>query len=354
MLIYYLIFVISFVFCVFDFINNKSIQRTIFISFSIFLLCLAGFRDVGVDNDSVNYQYYFVTSGEMTYYQIITGDYWDSVERGYYFLNKIIFSIGGSFTTLLFVVSILTSLLNYSIILKYCRYPFLSLLFYLSFFYIYRDFTQIRYALACGLVFYAVHYLLIKRYFLFSIFLILSLLFHNTSYILLLILPFCFLVKNKNIYFFLPFIGFVGFFYNFLPLLLSYGLAIEHMEIYLEETGTAGFMIPLMGFLVMFIYLLNEKKLSVEEQKKNVYQFFFRLFSISITLNFLLFQVSIFQRFSYLVFQFGILLLPMMLFDLQQSKYRIYWITCYWAFAIIFLFYGIRMISPFLLRPYFN
>jgi len=354
MLIYYLIFIFSFIFCFFDFVNNRLIQKTIFIAFSIFLICFSGFRAVGTDNDSTNYLYTFMSCENIGFYEIFIGDYWENIERGYYLLNKIIFSLGGSFTTLLFTVSLLMSLLNYSIILKFCRYPFLSLLFYLSLFYIYRDLTQIRYGLACGFVFYAVYYLINKKYFLFSLFLMLSFLFHNTSYIMLLILPFCIWVKNKNIYFFLPILGFVGFFYNFLPLLLSKGLAIEHMEIYLDEKGTAGFMIPVIGFFIMLIYIFNEKLYLVNEVQQLSYEFFFRLFSISVTLNFLFFQVSIFQRFSYLVFQFGILLLPMMLFELQQSKFKVYWKTAYWIFATIFLFYGMRMITPFLLRPYFN
>jgi transmembrane protein EpsG len=354
MLIYYLVFIVSYFFCIFDFIKNRIVQNTSFVIFSVLLALLAGLRKVGVDNDSGNYQYYFSTCENMSYYQIIKGDYWDNIERGYYLLNKLVYSFGGSFSTLLLVVSLLTSALNYSIILKYCRYPFLSLLFYLSFFYIYRDFTQIRYGLACGFVFYSVHYLINKNFLLFFVYLTLSILFHNTSYILFLILPFCLYIKNKYIYFFFPIIGFVGFFYNFLPMLLSKGIAIEHMEIYLEETGTAGFMIPVIGFFIMIVYILNEKLLLQNGKFKSSYVFFFRLFSISITLNFLFFQVSIFQRFSYLFFQFGILLLPMMLFDLQKSKFRIYWNLGYAGFATVFLFYGIRMISPFLLRPYFD
>ncbi|WP_456314081.1 EpsG family protein [Pseudomonas shirazensis] len=353
MVIYYAIFIISFLLCIFDFIKESSVKLSVYILFTTVVTLIAGLRTVGIDNDSEAYQQIFITSDNLSFYQIFIGDYWENTERGYYLLNKLIFSLGGNIYTLLLVVSVLTGFLNYSIIYKISPYPFLSLLFYLSFFYLYRDFTQIRYAVCCAIVFYAIFYYVKKKYFLFSILFIISFLFHNTSYILILILPICFYFKNKFVYFFLPLLGLSGLFYNFLPLLLSQGEGMQYLQIYLEEDGSAGLMIPFIGSLIIIIYIFNEKKLLAIKHDFNWYELFFKLFAISVTLNFLFFQVSIFQRFSYLFFQFGILLLPMMLRDLRIGKFKIYYNLLYFTFAIFFLYYGIKMINPNLVRPYF-
>lgn len=354
MIVYYSIFCLSFLLCIFDFVKESKIKLVVYITFTVLVTLIAGFRTVGVDNDSVAYQQIFANSDNLSFYQIFSGDYWENIERGFYLLNKLINSLGGNINTLLLLISILTAFLNYSIIYKISPYPFLSLLFYLSFFYLYRDFTQIRYSLSCALVFYAIYYFIKKKYFFFFAFLSLSFLFHNTSYIVILILPFCCFFKNKLIYFYLPIIGLIGLFYNFLPMILSLGGGFEHLKIYLDDTGSAGLMVPFIGSLIMVLYIFNEKKLLSIEHNNKWYNLFFKLFAISVTLNFLFFQVSIFQRFSYLFFQFGIVLLPMMLKDLKFSKYKIYYNLLYFGFASFFLYYGIRMINPDLIRPYFK
>lgn len=354
MVLYFIIFIISYFLCFFDFIKESKIKLLVFVLFTLFVTIIAGFRTVGVDNDSEAYNQIFIGSENISFLQIIKGDYWENTERGYLLLNKLVLSLGGSVTTLFLIVAIVTGFLNYSIIYKISPYPFLSLLFYLSFFYLYRDFTQIRYGLSCGLVFYAIYYFINRRFFLFSLFLISSFFFHNTSYILLLILPFCYFVKDKLVYFFLPVLGLVGFFYNILPLLISQGIGGGHMEIYLGAEGGAGLMIPFVGLVVMLIYIFNEKKLLVNDITSDQYRIFFQFFSISVTLNFLFMQISIFQRFSYLFFQFGILLLPMMLYDLQKNRYKIYFKLLYFLFASFFLYYGLRMINLSIIRPYFS
>lgn len=353
MIIYYAIFIASYFLCIFDFIKESKIKLFVYIVFTSIVTLIAGLRTVGVDNDSIAYQQIFISSDNLSFFQILIGDYWENTERGFYLLNKLIYTLGGDIQTLLLTIALLTAGLNYSIIYKISPYPFLSLLFYLSFFYLYRDFTQIRYGLSCALVFYTIYYYVKKKYFLFLIFLFFSFLFHNTSYILILILPFFHFFKNKLVYFYLPIIGLVGLFYNFLPLLLSQGGGMQYLQIYLDDSGNAGLMIPFIGSLIILLYIFNEKKLLSIENSHDWYNLFFKLFAISVTLNFLFFQVSIFQRFSYLFFQFGILLLPMMIKDLKFSRYKIYYDLMYLSFATFFLYYGVKMINSDLIRPYF-
>lgn len=353
MVVYFAIFIVSYLLCIFDYVKESKVKLFVYVCFTLTVTLIAGLRTVGVDNDSAAYQQTFISSDNLSFYQILIGDYWENTERGYLFLNKIILSLGGNINTFLLVISLLMGLFNYTIIYKISPYPFLSLLFYLSFFYLYRDFTQIRYGLSCSVVFYVIYYFIKRQYFLFFIFFNISLLFHNTSYILILILPFCFFFKNKLVYFYLPLLGLLGLFYNLLPLLISQVGATQYLEIYLDESGSAGLMVPFIGLIIMLIYIFNEKKIFAVKRQYNWYELFFKLFAISVFLNFLFFQVSIFQRFAYLFFQFGILLLPLMIKDLKYGKYKIYFNLLYFVFATFFLYYGIKMINIQLVRPYF-
>ena len=102
------------------------------------------------------------------------------------------------------VMAVLTGIFNYCFFYKNSIYPFISLLIYLSFFYFYRDFTQIRYALSCALVFWSIKYYLDKKLKYFFIFFIFAISFHNSAFILLLAIPFIHFVKNKLLYLLLP------------------------------------------------------------------------------------------------------------------------------------------------------
>ena len=162
MTIYYCVFILAFLMCIFDFVHEKTLYTFVYILFCIFLISLVAFRHVGIDNDSQNYQNMFITYSYSSFNEIIRGGY-GYVEKGYVLLNKIIASLGGDFRILMVVMAVLTGIFNYCFFYKNSIYPFISLLIYLSFFYFYRDFTQIRYALSCALVFWSIKYYLDKK-----------------------------------------------------------------------------------------------------------------------------------------------------------------------------------------------
>ncbi|PST84054.1 hypothetical protein C7T94_04775 [Pedobacter yulinensis] len=349
MWVYYAVFICAFLLAAFDGSRNIYLKIFPFLAFSLVLIAIPGFRPIGVDNDSIAYVDIFETANTLSFWQIISGDYWQNIERGYMFLNKVVGIVGGDERVLFIIVAALTGMLNYGFFFKVSRYPFISLLFYLSFFFLYRDLTQIRYALSCAIVFWSVYSFLQKRAITGLLLLLLAISFHTTAIIMLVVLPFCALVRNRYLYLSFPILGLVGLVYSPLNLLIGLFGAPEHMSIYMESEGGGGFMVGAIGLVVMFIYTFYPG--DFEDRDFN-FGFYYRLFAIGVTLSLFFFQISIFQRFSYLLFQFGVVLLPNMFFNLEKKLGPYLLLLIHLLFCIFFLYYGIRMIHPDLIRPY--
>ena len=355
--IYYIIFIISFLLCFFDFVKRNKVKKLVYFYFCVFLLFIISNRKIGIDNDSFTYEDMY------NFYQNVTiNDVWIGgfgyVEKGYVYLNQFVGFLGGNFRILLFTVSIISCSLIYGFIFKTSKLPFLSLLFYLSFFFLYRDFTQIRYALSCGLVFWCCYYYINKNYKLGILFLLLALLFHNSAVIILPALITVYFVKKKELYLIaiIP-CALIGFVYNPLPLLLASGLSNDHMQLYKNEEGGGGLAISIVGFVIILLYYLllkfNKRKIEYIEYGSFFGDFYFKLVALSIALNFLFIQSAIFQRFSMMLFQFVVVLFPLVLFGYRKvSKQKDTFIVLYFFCSVFLLFYGIRMIDEHLIRPY--
>lgn len=351
--IYYYIFIIAFLLCFFDFVKHKALGFVFYFSFAIFLVIFVGFRDVGVDNDSIIYEDMFYLYEKSTYQEIWEGGF-GYVEKGYVLINKWIATFGGDYTVLFLVMAFLTAFFNYTFFFKKSIYPFLSLLFYLSFYFIYRDFTQIRYALSCAICFWVVWCYIKQNYKLGIILLLLAISFHNAATILIPTLVFIHFVKVEKILMILPLPALlVGKVVNLFPLLVLSGLANEHMKLYLEEEGGSGLVVSIIGYFIMILYYIvnyvSKKKIEIIKEEK----VYFQLLSFSVILNFVFIQSAIFQRFTYLLFQFIIMLLPILLrkMSIHFEKKETFLIV-YFLVACFLLFYGTNMIDTELVRPY--
>ncbi|SDM17637.1 EpsG family protein [Pedobacter antarcticus] len=351
MFVYYAVFILAFLLCTFDYIDDGIVKRGIYISFCTILILLPGLKSIGTDNDSSNYEEIFRISAAISYSDGFAGRYEENTERGYLLLNKVVNSLGGDINSLFLVVALLTGVLNYTLFYKLCEYPFTAVLIYISFFYLYRDFTQIRYGLSCALVFWSVYYFLKPHYLLGFLFFVLSLLIHSTSLILILVLPICYLIKNRYLYAILPVFCLVGLVINPFPILLSLGGVPEHMQIYFDEEGGGGFVVSFIGLLMMALYLFFNRKIMSENFNFSMY---YRLLAVGVSLNLLFIQASIFQRFSHLFFQCSVLFLPNVLKELEKSTYKYYFVMMHFLFNCFFLYYGCKLIEPILIRPYFQ
>ncbi|WP_082035790.1 EpsG family protein [Pedobacter lusitanus] len=214
----------------------------------------------------------------------------------------------------------------------------------------YRDFTQIRYGLSCSIVYWAIYFFTKKRYFAFAFSFVLAFLLHNTALIIIILLPLCYFFKNRYVYLIAPFVCLIGLFINPFPILLSLGGVPEHMQIYFNEEGGGGMVVSVIGMAIMMIYAVFYTKVKSENFDFDMY---YRLLAVGVSLNLLFIQASIFQRFSYLFFQFCVLFLPNMLAELQKMKDKYYFVLLHFLFNCFFVYYGIKLIAPTLIRPYF-
>lgn len=347
MAIYYSIFIISFLLCIFDFVGDNRNKFFVYFSFITGITLVAGLRDIGIDNDSLMYEGFFQCWKKYSYWEIFNGDFTPQREIGYVLLNKTLFVLGFDFRNVMLFMSIFSAILTYSFIYKFSPYPFISLLFYLSFFYLYRDFTQIRYSLSCAILFWAIFFYSKKRYLFFFSFWLLALLFHKTALILLIVLPFLTLNKKNLFYFLFPIVCSFGIFINVFLICFSFLETYSFtVAFYLEEKGSAGFVLSILGYSIMLLYYF----LSTDFIKSE-YNLYFRLICLGVGLNLLFFKSSVFQRFNYLFFQFAIILLPILIWQLNKLNNK-YFKIVYFGFAFCFLIYGCHLINIALLRPY--
>lgn len=351
--IYYYIFFMSFVLCIFDFIKLKYLRFIPYLFFVLFLVFFVSNRQPGVDNDSLMYEQMFDLYSNSTYKEISMGGY-GYVEKGYVLLNKIIGDFGGGYEFIFLIMALLISIFNNLFIIKRSPYPYISLLFYMSFYFLYRDFTQIRYALSCAIAFWAVYYYIKKQYRWMVLFLFLSISFHNAATILIPSLLAVHFIKIEKVLFLLPLPAIlIGFSVNLMPILILSGLANDHMTSYLDEDGSGGLVVSIIGYFVMLLYYLvnylPKKRINITNEEL----VYFKLLSFSVILNFMFIQSAIFQRFTLLLFQFSVLLLPILLCKMKIIfERKETFILLYFLFACFLLFYGIKMIDDDIVRPY--
>lgn len=143
-MIYILLYVLLTVFFISLFEENlKLYNKTIYIAIGIILFLYAGFKEVGFDNDSENYEYFFLNYDD-PYIQM-------AVEPSYLFLSKLF----NNFTNDVHIMFILYS--GTGIILKMYAFRklsemwYLPLIVYIGNYYIVHDLTQIRAGIVSGL-----------------------------------------------------------------------------------------------------------------------------------------------------------------------------------------------------------
>lgn len=153
-------------------LRNKNIS---FITSSLLAL-LAGLRFY-TGYDFLSYKEFFQNTDKLT--DVFNGTI--DAESGYLFLNYVFSSIGLNFYFFILFFSILSiSLLSY-FLYRYTPYPSLFLMYYYARFFLVRDMGQIRSALACIILLYAIPFMLKKRFFPFLLVILLASFFHITA-----------------------------------------------------------------------------------------------------------------------------------------------------------------------------
>lgn len=351
---YYVIIISGFLLCPFDFIRDRTLQLYMFSGYVLLLLFFAALRKVGTDNDSVLYQEIFQTIDHIDWASALSGKtYRADVEFGFAITNKVIALLGGNFRSLIMLMAFLSCVSNSVVIFKRSPYPFSSLLFYVCFFYFYRDFTQIRYAVSGGFLMIALFSFLDKKYIRYIIFQFLAISFHNSAWIGCILIIVYLIYQNRLFFLIFPLFGFIEKIIDPVDIMFSLlNLPLQLKKYLLEDFGQSGYMLSIVAQIILIGCFIFYKK-TIQHVPSRYIRLLFIATSISSFTNLLFFHFAIMQRLSYLLFGCSIFLVAYVLRSLemtQDDKYIA--LALYGIFNCFLLYYGIKMVDPALMRPY--
>lgn len=185
-------------------LKNKKIS----VITSGLLAIVAGFRFfTGYDFNSYNNFYTEIDSIS----DVFNGSI--EAESGYLFLNYLFKSLGFNFYFFILFFSIVSIILLANFAYNYTPYPSLVLVYYFARYFLVRDMGQIRSAIACIILLYAIPYILNRKPVQFLIVVFIASLFHITAWSFVIAYIFNWLFKNltfKNVVTLLGISFFIG------------------------------------------------------------------------------------------------------------------------------------------------
>lgn len=175
--------------CLFSFFEDRLPRKykvILYVFFGVVLLMIAGFREIGIDPDSDNY--------ESTYRDFYHDKATDTVEVSYVIIASLL-NMFSSDVHILFVFYALFGIgLKFLAIRKYTPYFFLPIVVYLSYYYELHELTQIRTGILSAMFLLAIKPAAEGKKWLAAIYLLIGTLFHTSGLILFPLL----LLNNKE------------------------------------------------------------------------------------------------------------------------------------------------------------
>jgi len=184
--IYIIFFLIFMFFSVFDFIKIDDFTKKVLIFFLFIISSLfIGTRTMGPDYTTYHSFYLLLPKfqnlfSEFKYYTIIS-----KFEPLYILTTGIFKAMNISFPVFHLIFTTAFCALFYFTITKYTKYAFTASLIYISFAYL-SGWSAIRQFMAASIFFYAIQFLLNKRYLKYCILILIALLFHYSAIFLML------------------------------------------------------------------------------------------------------------------------------------------------------------------------
>jgi len=185
----YLIFLILVITIILAFLQDylKQYRAILYCLLALILILTAGFREIGVDPDSTNYEY--------TYLNCYSDKALDNVEYSYIFLSQLLNFFTKDAHAIFLLYAILGVSTKFLALRKLSDLYFIPIIVYIGYYFTVHECMQIRTGVLSGLFLFVVKYLGDGDRKKALICLLAGLVFHYSA---LLILPF-FLVKNKPI-----------------------------------------------------------------------------------------------------------------------------------------------------------
>jgi len=192
--------------CWFGIILNKNItisKNSLYIIFiGIILILIAGFRPIGIDGDSLNYASVLGVHLENANFIDKEPTFWLINE-----FNHIVFNSEVQTFFLIFAI-IGVSLKLYAIKILSIN-PLMSILVYLSLYFILHEMTQIRVGVASAIFLLAIPDIINKNFKIYLLKTIFAMSFHYSAFIMIFIYFLSNKRINQKVYYFLPLLGFV-------------------------------------------------------------------------------------------------------------------------------------------------
>lgn len=182
------LFVILLLVCALSFLEERlqKYNRMIYIALTIVLVLFAGFREVGFDRDSENYEYYFNNYDDPV---LIF-----AVEYSYRLLSGFFYTFFSDVHSILLFYAVIGVTLKMVAFSRMSNFLYLPVTIYLANYYILHDLTQIRASIASALLLFSLPLIDEGRKKLAFCLLILGAFFHYSAFVLL---PVVFL-SNRN------------------------------------------------------------------------------------------------------------------------------------------------------------
>jgi len=354
MTVYYAIVIITLLMSVFDFIKSDIVRLIAYVGYCIILVLFIGLRSVGVDNDSVNYEEAFNLAGELPWGDLVSGSYGETMERGYLLVNKLIGVLGGNIQVVFLVMAAATGAVNYTLIYRKSPLPFTSLFLYVCFFFFYRDFTQIRFALSAGMGMWAVFSWLDRKHLQAVVIVLLAASMHSAVLVVFLLFMLYEVTKNMWVYFLLPLLGLIGGLFNPIMFLFRLGglppTLAQYVE--LEEFGSGGYVVSIIAQVLMAAMLIFRVKL-VERYSEAWFNLLFVALSVGSFINLLFISFAIMQRLALLLFGAVLFAMPSLNHTLESEDNEKFYALFFRVLLMVYVFYyGLKMINPGLMQPY--
>lgn len=338
------LFILTSTLCFLEHRFSKEYNRIIYMTFGIILILLAGFREVGIDPDSINY--------ETAYHNYNSTSMLTSVDYSYLLLSELFNLLTSDVHAIFLFYAFWGVTLKFIAFRKHSTSYFLPIVVYLSFYYELHELTQIRTGLMSGLFLLAIPIAADGKKLKAFLIIFLGTLFHMSAIVLI---PLLFLRnKHLNIKWRIAWASLIPIAYAMSIVLSDTTLTSDipyigdKLALYqkAEALGTASVSVNIVSPLLLlsiFVYFYLLLFANTIEKELKYYPILIKIFGLAlfayIALSFL---PVLAERICYLLRLVIVLLFPAISYTIRPRWIGIIIVI---MISVIFMNYGLRLLD---------
>ncbi|MCD9511826.1 EpsG family protein [Photobacterium phosphoreum] len=324
----------------------------------IFVYFVVSFRGIDVDRDAFVYQKVFIDLSSISFSEISAFSSSMGQEIGFIFLMKIFNIIGFDFFGFRLFYNLLCLLSLTYLLFKYIpnKFRLISYLIYVAMFLLFRDFTQIRFCLACLLSMIAILKSFEGNYKQGIIITFVAILFHNTALITIPVIIFISIFKDNKIYttvfaVFLLIVCFIISKVDLIGYIISMPFMPHQLTRYVDTEDLSSSSYFGIGFFVSSAICLILSFDSKEIYKNVSYKFLYLIMLFSACASILFHHTPILMRMQLLLFT-GIIFFPSIFYNIYLPKKAYVNYVYQISLTIIFILYFYKNLSSGIVYQY--